>query len=138
MMTSGAHVPAKECLAMGLVDELAPEGKLKETAIAFARKVIAECRWCACATTTALQAAKGHPEIFANSRVNARKFRGFKAPEANINASSAVNRRSMKAQDRAPSVRRSDVELRVRGAALLLRRAPTTRFGCRTIRRQSR
>src|SRR5215469_1074032 len=27
MMTSGQHAPAKECFAMGLVDELAPEGK---------------------------------------------------------------------------------------------------------------
>ncbi|MGZ5989933.1 MAG: enoyl-CoA hydratase/isomerase family protein, partial [Rhizomicrobium sp.] len=39
MVTSGQHVPAKECLAMGLVDELAEEGKLKEAAIAFARKI---------------------------------------------------------------------------------------------------
>ena len=29
MMTSGQHVPAKECLAMGLVDELVAEGKLQ-------------------------------------------------------------------------------------------------------------
>ena len=36
MVTSGAHVGAKQCLAMGLVDELAEEGKLRETAIAFA------------------------------------------------------------------------------------------------------
>src|SRR6185437_427734 len=42
MVTSGQHVPAKECLAMGLVDALADEGKLKEGAIAFARKVLAE------------------------------------------------------------------------------------------------
>ena len=38
MMTAGHHVPAEECLAMGLVDELAAEGKLREDAIAFARK----------------------------------------------------------------------------------------------------
>src|SRR5690348_974130 len=40
MMTSGSHVPAKECLAMGLVDEIVPEGELKDGAIAFARKVL--------------------------------------------------------------------------------------------------
>src|ERR1700760_3515527 len=44
MMTSGAHVPAKECLAMGLVDAIVEEGKLKEGAVAFARKIVAEKR----------------------------------------------------------------------------------------------
>src|ERR1700743_465168 len=42
MMTSGTHAPAKACLAMGLVDELAPEGKLREAAIAFAKKAVEE------------------------------------------------------------------------------------------------
>src|SRR5277367_4813659 len=36
MMTSGQHVPAKECLAMGLVDEIVDEGNLRGGAIAFA------------------------------------------------------------------------------------------------------
>src|SRR4051812_48052225 len=44
MMTSGSHVPAKQCLGMGLVDELVEEGKLREGAIAFAKKVLAEGR----------------------------------------------------------------------------------------------
>ena len=44
MMTSGQHVPASECLAMGLVDELVEEGKLREGAIAYAHKVAAEGR----------------------------------------------------------------------------------------------
>ncbi|HEX2590187.1 MAG TPA: enoyl-CoA hydratase-related protein, partial [Rhizomicrobium sp.] len=95
MMTSGSHIPATECLAMGLVDELAPEGKLKETAVAFARKIIAENKPLVRVrdNDTKLQAAKGHPEIFANFRkANARKFRGFKAPEANIKCvEAAVN-----------------------------------------------
>ena len=30
MMTSGEHVPANQCLEMGLVDELANEGDLKK------------------------------------------------------------------------------------------------------------
>ncbi|MGZ5923839.1 MAG: 3-hydroxyacyl-CoA dehydrogenase NAD-binding domain-containing protein [Rhizomicrobium sp.] len=95
MVTSGQHVPAKECLAMGLVDELAEEGKLKEAAIAFARKIVAEKRPLKKVreNNVKLEAAKGHPEIFANFRkANARKFRGFKAPEANIQCiEAAVN-----------------------------------------------
>src|ERR1700739_4874071 len=42
MMTSGQHVPAQECLAMGLVDEIVDEGGLRAGAVAFARKVVAE------------------------------------------------------------------------------------------------
>src|SRR5262249_4099257 len=68
MVTTGQHVPAKQCLDMGLVDELAPEGTLKETAIAFARKCIAENRPLRKVRDNddKLQSAKGHPEIFAN------------------------------------------------------------------------
>jgi 3-hydroxyacyl-CoA dehydrogenase len=95
MVTSGQHVGAKQCLDMGLVDELAPEGKLKETAVAFARKVVAENKPLRKVRDSKdkLEAAKGHPEIFANFRkANARKFRGFKAPEANIKCiEAAVN-----------------------------------------------
>jgi 3-hydroxyacyl-CoA dehydrogenase len=95
MMTSGQHVPAKECLAMGLVDELAEEGKLKEAAVAFARKILAENKPLKKVreNNTKLEAAKGHPEIFAKFRKdNARKFRGFKAPEYNIQCiEAAVN-----------------------------------------------
>jgi 3-hydroxyacyl-CoA dehydrogenase len=95
MVTSGQHVGAKQCLDMGLVDELAPEGKLKETAIAFARKCVAENKPLKKVreNNAKLEPAKGHPEIFANFRkANARKFRGFKAPEANIQCiEAAVN-----------------------------------------------
>src|SRR5471032_2455025 len=41
MMTSGQHVPAKQCLEMGLVDEIVPEGELRQGAVAFARKIAA-------------------------------------------------------------------------------------------------
>jgi 3-hydroxyacyl-CoA dehydrogenase len=95
MMTSGRHAPASEALAMGLVDELVEEGKLKEGAIAFARKLVAENRPLVKVrdNNTKLEAAKGHPEIFADFRkANARKFRGFAAPEANIKCvEAAVN-----------------------------------------------
>ncbi|HTP76941.1 MAG TPA: 3-hydroxyacyl-CoA dehydrogenase NAD-binding domain-containing protein [Rhizomicrobium sp.] len=95
MMTSGMHVPAKECLEMGLVDKLAEEGKLKDAAVAFARQILAENKPLKKVreNNAKLEAAKGHPEIFANFRkANARKFRGFKAPEANIQCiEAAVN-----------------------------------------------
>ncbi|MDB5482211.1 MAG: 3-hydroxyacyl-CoA dehydrogenase [Caulobacteraceae bacterium] len=95
MMTSGAHVPAPQCLAMGLVDELTEEGKLREGAIAFARKVVAEGRPLKKVreSNEKVEAARGHPEIFENFRkANARKFRGFLAPEYNIRCiEAAVN-----------------------------------------------
>jgi 3-hydroxyacyl-CoA dehydrogenase len=95
MMTSGQHVPAKECLAMGLVDELVEEGKLREGAIAFAKKIVAEHRPLKKVreSNDKVEAARGHPEIFANFRkANARKFRGFLAPEYNIRCiEAAVN-----------------------------------------------
>jgi 3-hydroxyacyl-CoA dehydrogenase len=95
MVTSGRHVPAKQALAMGLVDELAEEGKLKEAAIAFANKAVAENKPLVKVrdNNAKLEAAKGKPEIFADFRkANARKFRGFAAPEANIKCiEAAVN-----------------------------------------------
>ncbi|MCR5874249.1 3-hydroxyacyl-CoA dehydrogenase NAD-binding domain-containing protein [Phenylobacterium sp. J426] len=95
MVTSGRHAPAKEALEMGLVDELVEEGQLKEGAIAFARKIVAEGKPLVKVreNNTKLEEAKGKPEIFAEFRKkNARKFRGFDAPEANIKCiEAAVN-----------------------------------------------
>jgi 3-hydroxyacyl-CoA dehydrogenase len=95
MVTSGQHVSGKACLEMGLVDELVPEGKLREGAIAFARKVVAEKRPLKKIrdNNAKVEAARGKPEIFANFRKeNARKFRGFLAPEYNIRCiEAAVN-----------------------------------------------
>jgi 3-hydroxyacyl-CoA dehydrogenase len=95
MMTSGRHAPAKEALEMGLVDEIVPEGQLKDAAVAFARKIVAENKPLVKVreNNTKLEAAKGHPEIFDNFRkANARKFRGFLAPEYNIRCvEAAVN-----------------------------------------------
>ena len=95
MMTSGQHVPAKQCLEMGLVDELVEEGKLREGAIAFAKKIVAEHRPLKKVReqNDKVEAARDHPEIFANFRkANARKFRGFLAPEYNIRCiEAAVN-----------------------------------------------
>ncbi|MES2897214.1 MAG: 3-hydroxyacyl-CoA dehydrogenase NAD-binding domain-containing protein [Pseudomonadota bacterium] len=95
MMTSGRHVPAKEALAGGLADELVEEGKLKEGALAFAKKVLAENRPLTRIRdqNEKVEAARGKPEIFAEFRkANARKFRGFLAPEYNIQTiEAAVN-----------------------------------------------
>jgi 3-hydroxyacyl-CoA dehydrogenase len=83
VMTSGSHVPAKECLAMGLVDAMAEEGKLLEGAVAFARKVLDEKM--PLKKVRDRDVVGGSPEVFAAFRkANARKFRGFDAPEANI------------------------------------------------------
>ena len=95
MVTSGSHVGAKQCLEMGLVDELAEEGKLREGAVAFARKIVAEKRPLKKVRdlNDKVEAARGKPEIFENFRkANARKFRGFLAPEYNIQCiEAAVN-----------------------------------------------
>jgi 3-hydroxyacyl-CoA dehydrogenase len=95
MVTSGQHVPARQCLEMGLVDELAEEGKLREAAVGFARRVVAERRPLKKVreANDKVQAARGHPEIFESFRkANARKFRGFLAPEYNIRCiEAAVN-----------------------------------------------
>ena len=95
MMTAGSHVGAKACKEMGLVDELVEEGKLREGAIAFANKIVAEKRPLKKVRdlNDKVAADRGHPEIFANFRkANARKFRGFLAPEYNIQCiEAAVN-----------------------------------------------
>lgn len=95
MVTSGTHVGAKQCLEMGLVDEIVPEGKLREGAVAFANKIVAEKRPLKKVrdSNEKVEAARGKPEIFeAFRKANARKFRGFKAPESNIKTiEAAVN-----------------------------------------------
>ncbi len=95
MVTSGTHVGAKACLDIGLVDELVEEGKLREGALTFARKVLAEKRPLRKVrdSNEKVEAARNHPEIFSEFRkANARKFRGFKAPEFNIRCiEAAVN-----------------------------------------------
>lgn len=95
MMTSGSHVPAEECHRMGLVDEMAREGNLRADAIAFAEKVVGEHRPLKKVRdlNDKVEADRRRPEIFADFRkANARKFRGFKAPEYNIQCiEAAVN-----------------------------------------------
>ena len=95
MMTSGRHVPAAECLKLGLIDELVDEGALLEGALAFAKKVVAENRPLRKVdeANEKVEAARGKPEIFEKFRAGiARKTRGFLAPEYNIRCiEAAVN-----------------------------------------------
>jgi 3-hydroxyacyl-CoA dehydrogenase len=95
LVTSGQHVPASAALSMGLFDALVEEGRLREGAVDFARKVVAEGRPLkrVCDSDERLQAARGKPEMFTEFRkANAKRFRGFEAPEANIQAiEAAVN-----------------------------------------------
>ncbi|HEY0940644.1 MAG TPA: 3-hydroxyacyl-CoA dehydrogenase NAD-binding domain-containing protein [Steroidobacter sp.] len=95
MVTSGAHVDAKRAHAAGLIDELVAEGDLRAGAIGYAKKVVAENRPLKKVRdmNEKVEAARGKPEIFADFRkANARKFRGFLAPEYNIRCiEAAVN-----------------------------------------------
>ncbi len=84
IMTSGRQVPAPEALELGVVDALANEGALREDAIAFAQKLHADktpiirIR----AREDKIMRYRGDNDIFdVYRKKNARKFRGFKAPE---------------------------------------------------------
>lgn len=95
MMTSGQHVAAAECAAMGLVDALADESSLEASAIEFARRIVSDQRPLKKIRELdeKVNADRAHPEIFAEFRkANAKKFRGFKAPESIIQCvEAAVN-----------------------------------------------
>jgi len=81
MVAKGDPIPAKKAHEAGLVDRLADEGALREQAIAFAREV-ASARPLPRASE---KDAKAEPGVFdAFRKTNARRFRGFDAPEANI------------------------------------------------------
>src|SRR5579863_2897170 len=90
---SGNPFPAKQALAWGVIDELVGEGKLREGAMAFARKVIdtqmplRKIR----DLNDKIEAARGKPEIFDKvRRANARKYRGFEAWQSAIRAVQAA------------------------------------------------
>ena len=95
MVTSGEHVGAVDAHRMGILDELVEEGQLREGAVAFARRILAEGRPLKKVRDLSdkIDAARGRPEIFSDFRkANARRFRGFKAPEYNIRCiEAAVN-----------------------------------------------
>ena len=120
---------AKEAQAAGIIDEIVEEGKLREGALAFARKVVAEKRPLKKIRdqNAKIEAARARPEIFENFRkANARKFRGFEAPEVAIK--SVENAVNMPFDEAMKTERQMFMDLMsdnaIRGAALrLLRRA---------------
>ena len=87
MVTSGRHVPAREAHAMGLFDQLVEEGDLRAGAVAFAGRVLDEGRPLRKVRDLSerLDEARGRPDLFDAFRTaNAKRFRGFLAPEYNI------------------------------------------------------
>jgi 3-hydroxyacyl-CoA dehydrogenase len=91
MAATGNPIGASEAHAIGLVDRLI-EGDLEQHAVAFADEVkgvrpIPKSSQ----RDDKLAAARANPQVFADFRkANARKFRGFEAPEKNIQAIEAA------------------------------------------------
>ncbi len=82
MVTSGTPIGAKAALATGLIEEIVAEDNLLSAAIEFANRVVAENRPLKKIRDLTVTA---DPAVFANFRkTNARRFRGFDAPEFNI------------------------------------------------------
>ena len=95
MVTSGMHVAAKQCLEMGLVDEISGEDSLLDDAISFAKQIVSEQRPLVKISemNDKVEAARGNENLFKDFRKSiARKTRGFLAPEYNIQCiEAAVN-----------------------------------------------
>jgi 3-hydroxyacyl-CoA dehydrogenase len=88
MCALGEQVPAPKALQSGLVDKLATEGNLAEDAIAFAREMIAKGP----RATRSLPVKGDAASLDAFKAANARKFKGFDAPYANIACVEAATR----------------------------------------------
>jgi 3-hydroxyacyl-CoA dehydrogenase len=81
IMTSGRMVKAKEALDLGLIDRLASSDSLLSDAQAYARQIVAD--GAARPRIRDRDAPAFDAAVFADFRkANARRFRGFKAPEA--------------------------------------------------------
>ncbi len=84
MIASGEPVGAAAALSSGLIDEVVADDALKAGAVAFARRVLDERRPLRKVRDLddKIALARGHPEIFDDyRRANARRFRGFEAPQ---------------------------------------------------------
>ncbi len=87
MIVSGDPIPAKKAEAIGLIDRIVGEDSLEADAIAFAREVAAK----ASHPVASRQTARAEPGMFDHFRKeNARRLRGFEAPEACIQAVEAA------------------------------------------------
>ncbi|MCF8709266.1 3-hydroxyacyl-CoA dehydrogenase NAD-binding domain-containing protein [Rhizorhapis sp. SPR117] len=89
IMTKGENVPAPKAKAMGLIDRLAAEGALIDEAIAFAREVAGVRP----IPRTSEKSITADPAVIdAFRKGNARKFRGFEAPEEIMRCVEAATR----------------------------------------------
>ncbi|MEG3086606.1 3-hydroxyacyl-CoA dehydrogenase NAD-binding domain-containing protein [Sphingomonas sp. PB4P5] len=81
MTAKGDPISAKKAVEAGLIDRLATEGNLEADAIAFAREIASVTPLPRASEKTA---APDPQAIAAFRKENAKRFRGFEAPEANI------------------------------------------------------
>ncbi|CAN5375289.1 3-hydroxyacyl-CoA dehydrogenase NAD-binding domain-containing protein [soil metagenome] len=81
MTAKGDPIPAKKALDAGLIDRLATEGNLEADAIAFAREIASARPLPRASEKTA---APDPDAVAAFKKENAKRFRGFDAPAANI------------------------------------------------------
>ena len=89
MVTGGAMISAKEAAAIGLVDRIV-EGDLQQHGVAYAEEV-KDIRPLPKSSERQDKVEGIDPSVFAEFRkANARKFRGFDAPESNIKAVEAA------------------------------------------------
>ena len=89
MVTSGAPISAKDAASVGLVDRIV-EGDLVQHAVAMAEEV-KDIRPLPVSSARQDKVDGTDPAIFADFRkANARKFKGFDAPELNIQAVEAA------------------------------------------------
>ncbi len=89
MVTGGGMIGAKDACDMGLVDRIC-EGDLQQHAVAYAEEV-KDIRPLPKSSERQDKVDGTDPQLFADFRkANARKFRGFDAPEANIKAVEAA------------------------------------------------
>ncbi len=94
MVVIGDPIPASKAEKIGLVDKVVGEDSLAEDAIAFAREQIGKAPPRASEGTANEDGVK-NPAIFDEFRAkNARKLRGFDAPEAGIQAVKAAGEMS--------------------------------------------
>jgi len=91
MTTSGTPIGAREAFDIGLVDRII-EGDLQEHAVGYAEEV-RDTRPLPKSSERQDKVAAADPSVFDEFRkANARKFRGFEAPEMNIRAVEAAVR----------------------------------------------
>src|SRR5687768_2430429 len=86
MVTSGDPIPAKQAASIGLVDKLVGEDSLEADAVAFARGVTGNASHPVSSARTDKIAGSDPGAFDAFRKANARRLKGFDAPEAAIKA----------------------------------------------------